>query len=435
MPVLSVLALNARAAVGGAIGALMFIIPASPGPAAVLGGAGLHHHTATAVRPPDSTLVVRSTGLFAVACTAAGSCTAGGDYQAAGRPVLPMAAAQTHGRWSRGIPLLLPAGAAAQPYAQVNGIACRSTGNCVAVGDYQHGKSHNLQAFIATEYHGRWARAFTPRLPPNASSPGPAQLEAVACARDGSCAAVGSYQDSSGNAQTMALAKPATGPWRQATEIASPPNAAPNPDPFMTGISCSGPGTCAAAGNYSVSSSRFEAMGAIESRGAWHQATEIAAPRGALASTYTAINSVSCLPSGPCLGVGQYAVSATQSRAMVVTESKGRFGSAAPITALPRGASPHASTYLLGVSCRPPGVCFAVGGGRNSAGRSVAMYMVRSGSHWRAAFLPQPPGATAGPRQLSALYSVSCTGRAHCSAVGYYHDRSGAPHAEAASTP
>jgi hypothetical protein len=188
-------------------------------------------------------------------------------------------------------------------------------------------------------------------------------------------------------------------------------------------------------GNYSVSPSKFEAMGASESRGTWHQATEIAAPRGALASTFTAINAISCLPSGLCLGVGQYAISATQSRAMAVTESKGRFGGAVPITALPRGASPHASTYLLGVSCRPSGICFAVGGGRNNAGHSVAMYMVRSGGHWRAAFLPQPPEATAGQRQLSALYAVSCTGPAHCSAVGYYHDRSGAPHAEAASTP
>jgi hypothetical protein len=305
----------------------------------------------------------------------------------------------------------------------------------VAVGDYQAGRSRSLQAFIATERRGRWARAFTPGLPPNASAPASAQLEAVACAPDGSCAAVGSYQDSSGDGQAMALVKPMTGPWRRATEIAPPPSAAANPDAFLTGIACSAAAACAAVGNYSVSPARFAAMGAVESRGTWHQATEIAAPRGAIASTFTAVNSISCLPAGACLGVGQYAVSPTQSRAMAVTESKGRFGRAMPIAALPRGASTRASTYLLGVSCRPPGICLAVGGGRNQAGRSVAMYMVRSAGRWRAAFLPQPPGAAAGSRQPSALYSVSCTGRAHCSAVGYYHDRSGTAHAEAASTP
>ncbi len=60
----------------------------------------------------------------------------------------------------------LPPNAAAQPYSQVNGIACVSAGNCVAVGDYEYGKSNSLQAFIATEYRGKWARAFAPRLPP-----------------------------------------------------------------------------------------------------------------------------------------------------------------------------------------------------------------------------------------------------------------------------
>jgi len=378
--------------------------------------------------------MVASAGLSSVACTADGACTAGGNYQAAGRQIEPMVATQSHGRWSRGMPLALPAGAATQPYAQVNGIACRSAGNCVAVGDYEYGKAWDLQAFIATESHGRWARAFTPRLPANAGSPASAELQAVACTPDGSCAAAGSYQDSSGNAQTMVLSKPPAGPWRQATEIASPPNAAANPDAFMTGISCSAPGTCVAVGNYSVSPTQFEAMGAVELRGTWHRATQIAAPRGAIASTFTAITSVSCLAAGPCLGAGQYAVSATQSRAMVVIESKGRFGRAMAITAVPPGASARPSSYLLGVSCPPSGVCVAVGGGRNRAGHSVAMYLVRSGGGWRASFLTPPDGATAGQRQLSALSAVSCTGTAHCSAVGYYHDQRGASRAEAAST-
>ena len=379
MPVLSVLAPKVHAAVSGAVGALLFIFPVTAGPVGVLGGAGHDHGHATAIRPPASSRVVQSAGLFAIACAAAGSCTAGGDYAAAGGPIEPMVATQSHDRWSRGIALRLPAGAAAQPYARVNGVACRSAGNCVAVGDYEYGGSRNLQAFIATESRGVWARAFTPRLPPGAASPVSAQLEAVSCARDGSCTAVGSYQDSSGNAQTMTLAKPPSGPWRQATEIA--------------------------------------------------------APRGAIASTFTAITSISCLSAGPCLGAGQYAVSATQSRAMAVIESGGRFGRAWPITAVPRGAGPRASTYLLGVSCRPSGVCFAVGGGRNAAGHSVAMYLVRSGGRWRAGFLPAPAGATTGKGQLSALYSVSCTGRARCNAVGYYNDWSGDPHADAAATP
>jgi hypothetical protein len=345
-----------------------------------------------------------------------------------------MVATQVHGRWSRGTPLRLPANAAAQPYAQVSGLACRSAGNCVAVGDYQYGRSGSLQAFIAIESRGRWARAFTLRLPANAASPSSAQLEAVTCTSNGSCDAVGTYQDSAGNAQTMVVAKPPSGPWRQATEIGSPPNAAANPDALMTGIACTAPESCVAVGNYSVSASRFAAMGAVEVRGAWHRATQIALPRGAIPGTFTAITSISCPAAGQCLGVGQYPVSATQSRAMAVTESKGRFGRAVPITAVPAGSSRLPSTYLQGVSCRPSGLCLAVGGGRNSAGHSVAMYMTRSAGRWRAAFLAPPRGATSGRRQLSVLNSVSCTGRSYCGAVGYYHDRLGSTQAEATAT-
>jgi len=428
MPLLSGIVRHIRLVVSSTVGALIFIIPVAPGLAA---GPGAGLHRALPVRPPASARIAQGTELLTTTCVAAGSCAAGGNFGGAGRPLEPMVATQSHGRWSRGTPLLLPANAAVQPYAQVSGLACHSTGNCVAVGDYQYGRSGSLQAFIAIESRGRWARAFTPRLPTNAASPSSAQLEAVTCTSNGSCDAVGTYQDPAGNAQTMVVAKPPSGPWGQAIEIASPPNAAANPDALMTGIACTAPGSCVTVGNYSVSATQFAAMGAVEVRGAWHRATQIALPRGAIPGTFTAIGSISCPTASQCLGVGQYPVSATQSRAMAVTESRGRFGRAVPITAVPPDSSPVPSTYLLGVSCRPSGLCLAVGGGRNSAGHSVAMYMTRSAGRWRATFLGPPRGATSGRRQLSVLYSVSCTGRSHCGAVGYYHDRLGVTRAEA----
>jgi hypothetical protein len=431
MPLLPGIVRNSRVVASSTVGALILIIPVAPGLPAAL-GAG--HHQALPVRSPASSRIAQSAELFTTSCVAAGSCTAGGNFGGAGQPLEPMVAVQSHGRWSRGTPLLLPANAAAQPYAQVSGLACHSAWSCVAVGNYQYGRSGSLQAFIAIESRGRWARAFTPRPPTNAASPSSDQLQAVTCTSNGSCDAVGTYQDSAGNAQTMVVAKPPSGPWGQATEIASPPNAAANPDALMTGIACTAPGSCVAVGNYSVSASQFAAMGAVEVRGTWHRATQIALPRGAIPGTFTAITSISCPTATQCLGVGQYPVSATQSRAMAVTESNGRFGRAVPVTAVPPGSSLLPSTYLLGVSCRPSSLCLAVGGARNSAGHSVAMYMTRSAGRWRATFLAAPRGATSGQRQLSVLYSVSCTGRSHCGAVGYYRDRLGTTRAEATAT-
>jgi len=436
MPRESVLAYWFRAAMSGAFGALVFVLPSAPAhapvPARVVSAFADTH--ATEIIPPASTSAAPSTGLFATACTGAGYCAAGGDFQDGSKPVEPVVATLSRGRWSRAIQLSLPPDAAQQPYSEVNGIACISAGDCVAVGDYEYGKANSQQAFIATESHGVWGRAFAPRLPSNSSVPASAQLGAVTCTHSGFCAAVGSYQDSSGNNQIMALAKPVGGSWRPATEVASPASAAANPDAFVTGIACTGPGSCVAVGNYSVSSNRFAAMGMTESRGTWHQASGIAAPRNAIPSTFTGLSSISCPAAGPCLGVGEYAVSATQSRAMSVTEAAGRFSRATEITAVPPGASLHPSTYLLGISCPSPGTCLAVGGGRNRAGLSVGMYMIWSHGHWRAGFLPPPPHAGTGNRGLSALYAVSCTGRDACTAVGYYHDRAGHPHAEAASS-
>jgi hypothetical protein len=421
-------------ALSGTVGALVFVLPAVHGPVPARVISGFPDDHVTEVMPPVSTHVVLSTGLYATACTGAGNCAAGGAYQKGSDPAEPVVATRSHGHWSRGSRLLLPQNVARQPYSEVNGIACISAGNCVAVGDYEYGRSNSLQAFIATESHGVWGRAFAPRLPGNSSAPASAQLGAVACTHSGFCEAVGSYQDSSGNDQIMALAKPAGSAWRPAAEVASPASAATNPDALVTGVACTGPGSCVAVGNYSVSTSRFAAMGAVESRGMWRRASGIAAPRGAIPSTFTAISSISCSAAGSCLGVGEYAVSATQSRAMSVTESKGRFSAAAEISAVPRGASAYPSTYLLGVSCPPHGTCLAVGGGRDKAGISVAMYMFRSHGKWRAAFLLPPPRGGAGRRGLSALYAVSCIGQHACTAVGYYHDRTGHLRAEAASS-
>lgn len=434
MPLVSARARWIRAALSGAVGALIFVIPSPPKLVPALTGTELSYHSATQVMPPVSTHVAQSTGLYATACTSAGRCVAGGNYEAARKPMEPMAATWSHGRWSRGARLLLPADAAQQPYSEVNGMACVKAGDCIAVGNYDYGPSNNLQAFIATQSRGAWARAFVPRLPANSAAPASAQLEAVACTRAGFCEAVGTYEDSSGNVQTMALAKPAGHGWLRATEVASPPDAASNPNAFMTGISCPGAGSCVAVGNYSVSATQFAAMGAVESKGTWRRAVEIAAPRNAIPSTFTAISSISCPAGGACLGVGEYAVSATQSRGMSVTESGGRFGRAAEIAAVPGSASPRPSTYLLGVSCSTAGSCLAVGGGRNKAGNSVAMYMIRSGGGWRAFFVSPPSHAGAGSRQSSALYAVSCTRRARCTAVGNYHGDSGTPRAEATTT-
>ena len=137
---------------GGVLGVLIFILPAPAGLAADLGSAGAGHDHATAIMPP-AIHGIQSTELFATSCTGAGSCTGGGGFQAAGKPLQPMVVTQSHGRWLRGVTLRLPANAAAQSYSEVTGMSCHSAKNCMAIGDYEYGKSNSPQAFVATKSH------------------------------------------------------------------------------------------------------------------------------------------------------------------------------------------------------------------------------------------------------------------------------------------
>jgi hypothetical protein len=133
--------------------------------------------------------------LTAVACVRTGFCTAAGTYQHGSQANRPLAVTESHQRWGRARKLQLPANAVAQTFAVVRSVACTSASSCVVVGSYIDGGVFGDQlAFLATESHGRWARArqrIRP-VPPDGSQDHPLnpairrrpscpQLQAVAC--------------------------------------------------------------------------------------------------------------------------------------------------------------------------------------------------------------------------------------------------------------
>jgi hypothetical protein len=388
---------------------------------------------AVQVSPPADSHQPQGTGLYTVICTGRGECLAGGNYEDSSGTVQPMVASQVQGTWVASTRLTLPANAARQPYAQVNGIACRAAGDCVAVGNYTYGHSYD-GAFIAVQANGGWGEAFTPALPADAASPRRARLDAVTCRPDGFCEAVGSYLDSADQIQLMAVAKPAGGPWGRATKITAPAGAAASPDAVLTSVSCIGPGSCVAVGHYNDGPTATRGLGAVETAGRWSRAAGIPAPRGSVASGFTGLSSVSCRPAGRCLAVGVYAVNSSQDRAMSVTESGGTFGTAVPVTAVPDGAAVNPSTAMSGVSCPPTGPCVAAGVATNAAGHYVATYATRAHGHWQVVFLTGPGNVSTGKDEQSSLFSVSCPTSDYCTSVGYYNDASGGYSAGGAST-
>jgi hypothetical protein len=153
--------------------------------------------------------------LESVTCTGPGDCVAAGGYEDTNgsNDFQGMLLTETGGVWDQASELALPPGAAATAGAQdasINSVTCTSLGNCVAVGNYYdtNGKDDG-QGMLATETGGVWGPASELTLPAGAASAASAQyvfLNSVTCTGPGSCVAVGSYEDSSGDEQAMVLA-------------------------------------------------------------------------------------------------------------------------------------------------------------------------------------------------------------------------------------
>jgi hypothetical protein len=104
----------------------------------------------------------QAAALQGVACTSAGNCVAVGYFTDATKSTQAMAVAEAGGTWGRASELTLPAGADVSAGAQagLSSVACTSAGNCVAVGFYTDSSgSKDRQAMVASETSGVWGQA------------------------------------------------------------------------------------------------------------------------------------------------------------------------------------------------------------------------------------------------------------------------------------
>ena len=377
---------------------------------------------AAEIRLPANAGADPDASLYGVTCTSGGTCLAGGGYQDTSANDQSMVVAEAHGRWARARELRLPSDATAQPYSEVNSVACTSARSCVAVGYYQFSTLED-HGFIATESGSRWARARAPLLPRNADTSLGSALQGVACPGPGSCVAVGSYTDKAHHLEPMAVTQ-VNGRWTRATELTIPANAAANPDTFLVGLACPRRGYCVATGSYNVSSGGDEGLGLTESQGRWRRGAEIKAPSNANGQDAN-VDSVSCVTAGSCVAIGHYQIRPSQYGAIAVTESNGRWGRPRLITDLPPGAAKGSSPAVDGLACSAGTPCVAIGGYGPPGGNFLAMAMTRSRGSWRdATRIRLPANAGAGALRKAFLYSVACWAAGHCFAVGYYQDRS-----------
>jgi hypothetical protein len=376
--------------------------------AAAARAAGPGFGRAVEIKQPGNAAATEDAGLYAVACSGRGYCSAGGAYTDDSGYTQAMVVTQAHGKWGRGVEVKMPhVGPATDPDAQVNGVACTSPGNCVAVG-YFAPTNFTDEGFIVTQRHGTWGAAVPAGpLPAGTAS---STLSSVTCPAAGSCEAVGFVLLHS-TFVGLVLAQ-SHGRWTQDRTLSPPKGGGPE----LAGIGCTRPGDCVAVGYYFPTNLQTfsRPVAYDQSHGRWGHAITVQSP-GNLSGDLSGFITGACVPGGSCLAAGYYE-SGSKDDSMAAAESGGKWKRAVQITAVPRHAL-GASVY--GVSCASSRLCVGAGGYSTSPANLLAYLVTDVSGRWQDAGGVSLPSNAISPAR-SFLYTVGCASDGYCAATGYY---------------
>jgi hypothetical protein len=308
---------------------------------------GVWGHPAKVEGLPTPRYSVTLAGTVSVSCASPGNCSAGGLY-GVGYNSAAFVVSEKQGRWGpaeriTGLPDLDASGT-----AEIESVSCGSPGNCGAGGFYD--TSTTQQAFVITERHGIWGAAEPVAGLAQLNTGGHAAIDSVSCASARNCVAGGYYSTETSSQDFVVTQKHGT--WGTARHLPTPVNGGGS---AIDAVSCARPGTCTVAGYYynDTSSGLFVVS---EKQGTWAAAEPVPGPAW-LNSALAGINSLSCASPGNCSATGSYGLYWKEPQPFVVTEEHGSWGQAQTVP-----GAPGEIASLASVSCAAPGDCSAVGG-------------------------------------------------------------------------
>ncbi len=332
--------------------------------------------------------------------------------------------------WAAGVEAPVPANAGASPFVRLMSVSCAPTGDCSAVGSYTD-SSGQAEGLLLSETAGTWAPGVEAALPAGAASNPYAALDSVSCASAGNCSAVGSYTDSSGETQGLLLNETG-GAWATGAEAILPLGAGPVPNVLLDSVSCASAGNCSAVGDYTDSSGQQQGLLLSESGGRWAAGIKATLPANAGPSPAgwhglfpdADLTSVSCASAGNCSAVGFYFDSSGDRQGLVLSETAGKWATGVEAP-LPANDGSNPFVWLDSVSCASAGNCSAVGFYTDSSGQQQGLLLSETGGRWTMAVGAALPAGARSSFPDAALTSVSCASAGNCSAVGFYTDSSG----------
>ena len=326
-------------------------------------------------KPPGA----KALDLSDVSCTSRTNCMVVGAYSTSGGD-RPLVERWNGFRWSiRPVPSLPSSGS--QSGTDLNGVACATPTDCIAVGTYLASQDDYIHP-LAEHWNGftwslEWIKTF-------------GGLIDVSCPSTSSCMAVGN----------LAMQ------WNGRTWSTGRVKSAPLFSPTLAGISCWSATACIAVGSQL---SDEGANGSIVNR--WN------GRKWSLQSSSQeedALFDVTCTSGSWCMSVGS---SNVDQRPLAERWNGSRWSSEFGVTR----TNPQRWYEFTGVSCTSPSACTAVGDmSPLSEGSALPLAERWNGMRWSLESVSEPAGAKA-----MALGRVFCLSPTACVATGAFTDRTG----------
>jgi len=273
--------------------------------------------TSAAARLPANAAAKPTVKLTGVSCASASSCVAVGTYVDKFGADRGLLLTRSGAGWAA-TQAPLPANAAANPHASLNGVSCPSVSSCVAVGSYAD-KSSIVWGLLLTRSGGRWTA--TKALLPKDNL---LALSGVSCSSAVSCVAVGVGGDASEVFWHGVLVALSGGSWKP-VRAPLPGNGGTFDATSVDGASCSSPKACVAVGRYPDGHTLNPAGLLLAwANGSWMPAQ---APLpgnsavGTIDAGYAELHAVSCTSLTTCTAVGVYTTKSSGFAGLILTSS------------------------------------------------------------------------------------------------------------------
>lgn len=317
-----------------------------------------------------------------------------------------------------------PGGSSTSDYDYLDAIACTSSSDCWTVGSYGNtaGPSRNEALY----WDGvNWSNVATPQPAGTANKDDHNALNGVACLSSSDCWAVGDYTNHAGAYVNDALH------WngQNWTLVATPdPDGTTKGDDNVPySVSCTSPTGCISVG-YGHNAAGAYVSEALQWNGKTWTSLAPPQPGGTGSRDYGYLEGLACLSGSQCLAAGGYLNSAgTYVNQVLMWDGTSWTPMSVP---QPDRSTSAGLNELTAISCLSASDCWAVGYYGNSHGAELNEALAWNGEDWSSVATPQPAGKTSNS-EGNTLYGVSCGSSSYCLAAGYTFRTAGPSLAEA----